>query len=31
MGKITGFMEFARVKPAYEAPESRLRHWKEFV
>lgn len=31
MGKITGFMEFARVKPAYEAPASRLRHWKEFV
>ena len=31
MGKITGFMEFDRVKPAYEAPESRLRHWKEFV
>ncbi|MGB6006645.1 glutamate synthase subunit beta [Castellaniella sp.] len=31
MGKITGFMEFDRVKPAYEAPESRLRHWKEYV
>lgn len=31
MGKITGFMEFARVKPTYEAPASRLRHWKEFV
>src|SRR5574337_49930 len=24
-------MEFARVTPAYEAPEVRLRHWKEFV
>ncbi|MGB6242952.1 MAG: glutamate synthase subunit beta [Castellaniella sp.] len=31
MGKITGFMEFDRVKPAYEAPASRLRHWKEFI
>ncbi|MBV6272639.1 glutamate synthase subunit beta [Alcaligenaceae bacterium CGII-47] len=31
MGKITGFMEFARVKPTYETPASRLRHWKEFV
>ncbi|WP_322995709.1 glutamate synthase subunit beta [Castellaniella sp.] len=31
MGKITGFMEFDRIKPAYEAPETRLRHWKEFV
>ncbi|MFV0283265.1 MAG: glutamate synthase subunit beta [Castellaniella sp.] len=31
MGKITGFMEFSRVAPTYEASESRLRHWKEFV
>ena len=31
MGKITGFMEFQRVSPAYEAPASRMRHWKEFV
>lgn len=24
-------MEFKRVTPAYEAPDSRLRHWREFV
>ncbi|HEX2519758.1 MAG TPA: glutamate synthase subunit beta [Castellaniella sp.] len=31
MGKITGFMEYARVKPATEPPEARLHHWKEFI
>ncbi len=31
MGKITGFIEFQRVKEAYEAPVHRLKHWKEFV
>lgn len=31
MGKITGFIEFERVKEAYEAPLQRLKHWKEFI
>jgi len=31
MGKITGFLEFQRVKETYEAPLVRLKHWKEFV
>ena len=31
MGKITGFMEFARQEEGYEAPESRKKHYKEFV
>ena len=31
MGKITGFLEFQRLEEGYEAPQSRLRHWKEFV
>jgi len=31
MGKITGFMEYARVKPATETPDSRVHHWKEFT
>jgi glutamate synthase (NADPH/NADH) small chain len=31
MGKITGFIEFQRVKEAYEAPQKRLKHWREFV
>ncbi|WP_028357359.1 glutamate synthase subunit beta [Brackiella oedipodis] len=31
MGKITGFMEFARVEQSYEAPKARLKHYKEFV
>jgi glutamate synthase (NADPH/NADH) small chain len=31
MGKITGFMEFQRVEEAYEAPQSRVRHYREFV
>ena len=31
MGKITGFMEFQRLEEAYEKPDTRKRHWKEFV
>ncbi|WP_288109074.1 glutamate synthase subunit beta [Limnobacter sp.] len=31
MGKVTGFMEFERLKEASEAPESRVKHYKEFV
>jgi glutamate synthase (NADPH/NADH) small chain len=31
MGKITGFLEFQRLEEGYEKPESRKRHWKEFV
>ncbi|TAL79560.1 MAG: glutamate synthase subunit beta [Burkholderiaceae bacterium] len=31
MGKITGFMEYERVKETYEAPKVRVRHWKEFI
>jgi glutamate synthase (NADPH/NADH) small chain len=31
MGKITGFMEFERLKEAAEAPETRVKHYKEFI
>ncbi|MBV6305482.1 glutamate synthase subunit beta [Candidimonas humi] len=31
MGKITGFMEFRRIKEATEAPQKRLKNWREFV
>ena len=31
MGKVTGFMEFERVKETYEAPVTRLHHYKEFI
>ncbi|MEK7436586.1 MAG: glutamate synthase subunit beta [Pseudomonadota bacterium] len=31
MGKITGFMEFQRLREASEAPESRKKHYREFV
>ena len=31
MGKITGFMEFQRLKEASEAPQARTRHYKEFL
>ncbi len=31
MGKVTGFMELERLEEAYEAPQARLKHWKEFV
>jgi glutamate synthase (NADPH) small chain len=31
MGKITGFMEFERLQEAAEAPQERVKHWREFV
>jgi len=31
MGKVTGFLEFQRIKETYEAPQARLKHWREFV
>ena len=31
MGKVTGFMEFQRLQEASEAPESRKKHYHEFV
>jgi glutamate synthase (NADPH/NADH) small chain len=31
MGKITGFMEYERLKEASEAPQLRKKHYKEFV
>jgi glutamate synthase (NADPH/NADH) small chain len=31
MGKITGFLEYARLEEAAEAPQSRKKHWREFV
>src|SRR5919112_1796815 len=31
MGKITGFMESERLAEPYEAPQERVRHWREFV
>ena len=31
MGKITGFMEYQRLKEASEAPEARTKHYKEFI
>jgi glutamate synthase (NADPH/NADH) small chain len=31
MGKVTGFLEYARLEEAAEAPQSRKTHWKEFV
>ena len=31
MGKITGFMEFQRLREASEAPEARKKHYHEFV
>ncbi|TDR30581.1 glutamate synthase subunit beta [Hydromonas duriensis] len=31
MGKVTGFLEQARLYPLYEAPENRIKHYKEFV
>jgi glutamate synthase (NADPH/NADH) small chain len=31
MGKPTGFLEIARQDRAYEKPENRLKHWREFV
>ena len=31
MGKITGFMEYARLEEAHEEPEARKRHYREFT
>ena len=31
MGKVTGFMEFQRLKEASEEPQLRTRHYKEFI
>jgi len=31
MGKATGFLEFERQHEAYEAPLTRVKHYKEFV
>jgi glutamate synthase (NADPH) small chain len=31
MGKITGFMEYQRLKEASEAPQARINHYREFV
>ncbi|MEC5217761.1 glutamate synthase (NADPH/NADH) small chain [Actimicrobium sp. GrIS 1.19] len=31
MGKVTGFIEFARLSEASEAPQLRTKHYKEFI
>jgi glutamate synthase (NADPH) small chain len=31
MGKVTGFMELKRLEEGYEKPQSRVKHWREFV
>jgi glutamate synthase (NADPH/NADH) small chain len=31
MGKVTGFMEYALLKESSEAPQTRTKHYKEFV
>lgn len=31
MGKITGFLELQRLEESHEAPQTRVRHWNEFV
>jgi glutamate synthase (NADPH) small chain len=31
MGKVTGFLEYARLEEAAERPEKRRGHWREFV
>ncbi|TSE35984.1 glutamate synthase subunit beta [Tepidimonas charontis] len=31
MGKITGFMEFARIEEGYQPPAERVKHYREFV
>jgi glutamate synthase (NADPH/NADH) small chain len=31
MGKDTGFKEFDRKVPAYELPQDRIQHWREFA
>ena len=31
MGKVTGFLELERLAESYEIPQTRTKHWKEFV
>lgn len=31
MGKVTGFMEYARLQEAAEAPDTRIKHYREFL
>ena len=31
MGKVTGFMEFQRLREASEAPAARKKHYREFI
>jgi glutamate synthase (NADPH/NADH) small chain len=31
MGKVTGFLEYARLEEAAEQPQARKKHWHEFV
>ncbi len=31
MGKVTGFLEFARLQEASELPAQRVKHWHEFI
>ncbi len=31
MGKVTGFLEYARVNETAEPPRKRVKHWREFV
>ena len=31
MGKVTGFLEFARLEETAERPEARRGHWREFI
>ncbi|MEN9764796.1 MAG: glutamate synthase small subunit [Pseudomonadota bacterium] len=31
MGKATGFLELERIEEGYEAPQARVKHYKEFV
>lgn len=31
MGKVTGFMEYKRLQEAAEAPDTRVKHYKEFL
>jgi len=31
MGKVTGFLEYARLEEVAERPEQRRGHWHEFI
>ena len=31
MGKVTGFLEYQRLQEASEAPQTRTKHYKEFM